>query len=386
MMTDPTTTEIEQAGGLFTGTPQYETFARIRERWPVREMAPSARPQPLPDGARIELPTTYRFGGRARSLHGLLGATHTSALLVLKDGAVRYEQYWLSGGRNVQWMSMSVAKSYISALVGIALADGAITALEEPIDRYVPTLRGTGYEGVCIRDVLQMSSGVCFVEDYTDPEAEIARLAAATAPGGSLDAFMATMVSCRPPGTLCMYSSADTQALGMLIAGATGRTVADYMQERLCEPLGMESPGYWVVDSFGREMAFAGLLLTARDFARIGELYRNGGDWRGRRIVPSDYVAASVRADAPHLQPGAPIVGDHALGPGYGYQWWLPAGERGAFSAIGVYNQYVYVDPTRGVVVVKLSANPAYGLSSEEEDNKDNENLAAIQAICDAID
>jgi CubicO group peptidase (beta-lactamase class C family) len=144
------------------------------------------------------------------------------------------------------------------------------------------------------------------------------------------------------------------------------------MQTRLCEPLGMEATGYWIVDSLGREMAYAGLLLTARDFARIGELYRNGGLWQGRRVVPADYVAASITADAPHLQPGAPWVGDHVFGPGYGYQWWLPAGGQGDFSAIGVCNQYVYVDPARGTVIVKLSANPAYGTSTSEATNRDN--------------
>jgi len=281
----------------------------------------------------------------------------------------------------VQWMSMSVAKSFISALVGIALSEGAIKSLQDPINRYVPKLAGSAYEGVCIKDVLQMSSGARWNEDYTDPTSEIFGLSAALGAGGSLDDFMSKMVRERTPGTLCMYDSADTQALAMLVAGATGRSITDYMQEKLYEPLGMESPGYWITDSVGREMAFAGLLLTARDFAKLGELYRNGGKWNGRQIVPSEYVAASVKADAPHLMPGRPMVGDHALGPGYGYQWWLPEGDLGDFSGIGVYNQYVYVDPSRGVVIVKLSANPAYGTTKHEEDNKDNENIAALRAI-----
>jgi CubicO group peptidase (beta-lactamase class C family) len=371
---------------IFTGEPQYENFARMQQLNAVREMKPAQLPFQFPEGPRISLPTTYTFDGKTRNLHSLLGATHTSALLVLKDGVVRYEQYWLTGGRNVQWMSMSVAKSFVSALVGIALSEGAIGSLQDPIDRYVPKLSGSAYEGVSIKDVLQMSSGARWNEDYSDPTSEIFGLSAAMAPGGSLDDFIATIVRATTPGTLCMYNSADTQALAMLVAGASGRTLADYMQEKLCEPLGMESPGYWITDSVGREMAFAGLLLTARDFAKLGELYRNGGQWSRREVVASAYVAASIKADAPHLMPGKPMVGDHALGPGYGYQWWLPDGNLGEFSGIGVYNQYVYVDPSRGVVIVKLSANPAYGTTSLEENNKDNENIAALRTISRQID
>jgi CubicO group peptidase (beta-lactamase class C family) len=148
----------------------------------------------------------------------------------------------------------------------------------------------------------------------------------------------------------------------------------------------MESPGFWIADSQGMEMAFAGLLMTARDFAKLGELYRNRGVWQGRQIVPADYVAASVVSDAPHLAPGKPMVGGHAFPLGYGLQWWLPAGECGEFSAIGVYNQYVYVDPSRGVVIVKLSANPRYGTSHDDEDNKDAENIYALRAVCRQFD
>ena len=206
------------------------------------------------------------------------------------------------------------------------------------------------------------------------------------APGGSHDEFLATMVRETDPGTLCQYNSADTQALGALLVGATGRSVADYMQEKICDPLGMEAPSYWVEDSRGMELAYAGLLMTARDFAKLGELYRQGGVWQGRRIIPAEYVTASLTVAAPHLAPGQPRVGGYPFPLGYGYQWWLPDGDDGEFSAIGVYNQYVYVDPSRGVTIVKLSANPRYGLSHDDEDNKDAENIEAFRAICRIFD
>lgn len=372
---------------LFNGQPQYQNFCRMHELAATKPMRPASRSFQFPEGAKISLPATYRAdNGEARDMRALLDATHTSALLVLQNGVVRFEEYWLTGGRGVQWMSMSVAKSHVSALTGIALAEGKIRSLSDPITAYTPKLANTAYDGVRIKDVLQMSSGARWNEDYSDPNSEVFRIGAALAPGGSYDAFMSTTVRQNTPGSVCVYDSADTQALAMLIAGATGQSLTQYMQEKLYGPLGMESPGAWICDSFGVEMAFAGLLMTARDFAKLGELYRNGGVWEGRQIVPADYVAASVKWDSPHLAPGKPLVGDHTLPMGYGYQWWLPAGNDGDFSAIGVYNQYVYVNPKRGLVIVKLSANPRYGTSKDERDNKDAENIQALQAISRQFD
>jgi CubicO group peptidase (beta-lactamase class C family) len=366
---------------LFTGELQDENFARLQHLAHVKEMKPSKRPFEFTDGPAIALPKTYAVDGVSKDLKSFLEETHTSALFVLKDGKVRFEQYWRTGGRKVQWISMSVAKSFTSAMVGIAMRDGLIKSLDDPINRYAPKLSGTAYDGVRIKDVLQMSSGARWYEDYNDPKSEIFRLSAAMNAGGSFDEFMSTMERETTPGTLCKYNSADTQALGMLLAGATGRSITDFMQEKLVEPLGMESSSYWMDDSRGSEMVAGGLLMTARDFAKLGELYRNGGVWGGQQIVPAAFVAASIKPDGPHLAPGKPIVADHPLPLGYGHQWWIPKGNRGEFTGIGVYNQYVFVDPSRGVVIVKLSANPLYGTSKGEETNKDVENICAIRAI-----
>src|SRR5260370_22438829 len=167
----------------------------------------------------------------------------------------------------------------------------------------------------------------------------------------------------------------------MRLADATGDRTTDFVQGKLCEPLGMESSSYWMDDSRGSEMVAGGLLMTARDFAKLGELYRNGGVCGGQQIVPAAYVAASIRPDAPHLAPGKPIVADHPLPLGYGYQWSIPKGDRGEFTRIGAYNQYVFVDPSRGGVIGKLSANPLYGTSEGEHTNKDVEHIDAIRAI-----
>lgn len=198
---------------------------------------------------------------------------------------------------------------------------------------------------------------------------------------GGLDGFVARMVGESEPRTICRYNSGETQVLGALIARATGRTLTEYMQEKLVEPLGFQSPGHWMTDGLGTEACFAGLTLTARDFARLGELYRNHGEWHGRQVVPAQWVTDSVTVDSPIRASGEPVVGDHRFPLGYGYQWWIPAGDRGDFSAIGVYNQLVYVDPGSRTTIVKLSANRAYGTSGDESTNRDSENVEFLRAI-----
>lgn len=372
--------------GLYSGIPQYQNFSRMNELFHVSTMHGVETPYNFEENNEITLPATYMCGGSERNLLELLEETDTSALIVLKNGTVRYEQYWLTGGRRVPWLSMSVAKSFVSALVGIAVAEGHIGSILDPIDAYATSLRGSGYEGVAIKNVLQMSSGCRWNEDYGDPTSEIRRFAFAASSKGSMDEFLSTMVRQDEPGTICRYNSADTQALGLMLANATGKSITEYMQEKLCDPLGFESNGYWLIDGAGRERVYSGLNLTARDFAKFGELYRNGGNWAGNQIIPEYWIAESVTINAPHLAAGRPIVGDHTLPLGYGYQWWILGGETGAFCALGVYNQLIYVDPARGVVIVKLSANPAYGTSSREEVNRDIENVGALRSIAHQFD
>jgi len=228
--------------------------------------------------------------------------------------------------------------------------------------------------------VLQMSSGARWNEDYSDPNSDIHRLGAVMVGERSLADFVSEIVPATQPGTFCQYNSADTQALAMMLTAATGTSITAYMREKLVEPLGMEAAGYWVTDSTAMEMALGGLNLTARDFAKIGELYRNQGVWQGKQLVPKSWVTASLSASADHLQPGKVVVGGHIFPFGYGYQWWIPEGDAGEFAAIGVYNQFVYVDPSRGVVIVKLSANRKYGTTPEEAENCEEQTLAFLRA------
>ncbi len=366
---------------LFTGIPQHENFCRMADLVSTRPMAPSSAPREWTRGAETELPTSFVFQGTQRSTAQLLGETDTAALLVLHRGRIREENYWLTGGPHVPWMSMSVAKSFVSALLGIAVAEGAIAGIEDPVSSYVAVEPGSAYDGVPIRSLLQMSSGARWNEDYSNPESDALRIGAATSGAhGGQDRIVATMVREHAPDTVCRYNSCDTQALTAVLRSATGVSLADYMQTRLVEPLGMTDPGAWIVDPFGVEMGYGGLQLTARDYARLGELYRLGGVAGERQVVPADWVAASTRSTAPHTEPGRVIEGTHLLAEGYGYQWWIPGDNDGSFSAIGVYNQFVYVHPTADVTIVKLSANRAFGTTTDEAQNREGETLAFLRA------
>ena len=346
-MSNLETTPFDQLA-LFSGAPQHQNFGRFKEMAPTSTMAASKTPFTFPVGKPIDLPKHYSFEGNSKSVEEFFTETDTTALLVLKDGQMVLERYALTGGPDVHWISWSVSKSFVSALVGIALHEGHIRSVEDPISDYIPVPKGSAYHGVSIKNVLQMSSGARWNEDYSDPSCDVFRLAAAMGGAMSLEEFVAGMATESPPGTVCRYNSGETQALGMLLAYATKRTLSDYMQEKLFEPLGMNAAGYWLVDKTGKEMAFAGLNLIARDFIKIGELYRNDGVWNGQQVVPAAWVKASITADASHLVPGKPWLSDHTLPFGYGYQWWLPAGQDGEFTALGIYNQVVYADRSRG--------------------------------------
>ncbi len=363
-------------GTLFTGVEQYENFNRLAEIYPVSTMTASSNRFEFAEGSLIELPRAFSYKDKQIDVETFLSETDTSAVLVIKDGEVRFERYMLTGRRDVNWMSMSVAKSFIATGIGIAVDENLID-IHLPITDYVPSLLGSAYDNVRIKDVLQMSSGAAWNENYNDPNSDVMRLGRIMAIGGSMDEFVATLKRETEPGTLNHYNSADTQALGMLLARATGKTVSEYLTEKVWHPLGMESDGYWLVDDYNVELAFGGLNATARDYAKLGELHRLNGKWQGKQVVSEKWVQDATKPDAPHLMPGTHE--DFPLG--YGYQWWIPESNEGEFSAIGVYNQFIYVNPTRNLVIVKLSAYSDYATSLDESAYREIETIAFFREI-----
>ena len=371
MPSDWTTRPID----LFGGGSQVETFREMSTIYPARVIRRSSRPVPLRSGPPIELPSRFAFEGREMDTAEFLADMETTGLVVLKDDRLVFERYWLGNDETTQSASWSVGKSFVSALVGIAVDEGAISSIEDDVARYAPALKGSAYDGVRLKDVLQMSSGARWNEDYSNPDSDINRWLRLLAHGNSIDAFAASTVRGCEPGTVNRYNTTDTHVLGMVVRGAAGRSLTEYLREKLWDPLGAEADAFWVVDSAGAEVAGGGLNATLRDYARLGVLYLNGGAWNGRQIVPADWVKASVTPDAPHLMPSPTSLG-------YGFQWWLPEID-GAYTAIGVYNQFVWVDPAWRTVIAKTSAFRRYGADLQPQSYRVIDHFALFRAIAD---
>jgi hypothetical protein len=296
---------------------------------------------------------TYRWQGETRPATDVLERTYTNALLIMKDGQIVSEIYRNNSNQRSRFIGWSMTKSITSVLVGCALADGSIGSLDTPISDYLPELKGGGYDGVSIRHVMQMRSGVDYPEryDFANPGTAASNHIAALVRNTARFADVArTLPRIREPGELFQYKTIDTAVLGWLIERTTGGSVAAYTTSCLWEPLGAESDGYYIMDGppgVGREFSGAGFNATLRDFARFGQMMLDGGVADGRRIVSETWVRESTEpSGAPDVQRG-----------GYGLQWWM-VGEQGAYAAIGLQGQYIYIDPATGTVVVKLSYYP----------------------------
>lgn len=325
------------------------------------------------------LPDAFVYQGATFDTDKFISDTMTTGLIVLQEDTIYFEDYYLGNSRESKCISWSVAKSFLSALYGIALDEGKVTSIEDPITRYVPELIGSGYDGVRIKDALQMSSGVMFDEDYADFFSDINRMGRILALGGSLDDFVASIKPDREPGTYNKYISTDTQALAMILVRVYGKSLSALLEEKLWSKLGMLSDAYYIADTDGMELALGGLNCTLQDYARFGLLYLNEGNWNGQQLVPKDWVRASVTPDAPHLMPGENPASDDTWG--YAYQWWIPEESDGDYLAVGIYNQFIWVYPKKRIVIAKTSAYANYTNDYESEPRT----VAFFRAIADAL-
>ncbi|HDP79264.1 MAG TPA: class C beta-lactamase-related serine hydrolase [Spirochaetes bacterium] len=352
-----------------------ENFRAMGEKMDSREMLPGETAFSFKKDLR-PLPESYTHRGERKSVQKFIDRTDTTGLMVVRDDTILFEQYYRGNTEKSKAISWSVAKSFISALLGIAVQEGHIKDIKDPVTKYVPSLKGSGYEGVPIKDVMQMSSGIRFNEDYADFNSDINRMGRYFALKLPLDDFVASLKSEKKPGVSNHYVSMDTQVLGMLLREATGKTVSAYMEEKLWKPLGMEASALWLVDGKGMEAVFGGLNAVLRDYARFGRLYLKNGNWNGAQIVPAAWVKASVTPDAPHLMPGKRDNSTWVLG--YGYQWWIPENHDGDFLAIGVYGQAIYIYPKYNIVIAKTSAYADY---NKDGDDMEIESIEMFRAI-----
>jgi CubicO group peptidase (beta-lactamase class C family) len=272
-----------------------------------------------------------------------LPAHKTVAFLIIRRDSILYEQYF-DGYTESDWVaSFSMAKSYVSALVGIAVEEGFIKSVQDPITDYIPELKKNGLEDVTVRHVLQMTTGIHHAENYFNPFAGVAK----SYYGKHLRKQVLRLKQDYEAGIRWHYQSINTQVLGEILVQATGRTLTDYMQEKLWTPMAMEYPATWSIDQKknGMEKAFCGINATARDFAKFGRLYLREGDWDGKQVVPREWVIESTKVDE-----------EEGAWSGYQYQWWLPSKE-GDYTAEGHLGQFIYVNPDKELVMVRLGKN-----------------------------
>lgn len=316
-------------------------FRAMEALFPGHAVRAGGTVRPLPAGAPLAI-------GEG-DVEAYMAAYNVAGLLVLHDGKVRLERYALGHGPEGRWTSFSVAKSFTSTLVGAAIRDGHIKSLADPVTRYIPELAGSGYDGVTVEQLLTMTSGVRWNEDYTDPSSDVAKMYAAPAPAGAdpTVAYMRTLPRATPPGTKWVYKTGETNLIGVLVTKATGKSLAAYLSEKVWRPYGMERDAFWMIDGTPQDLGGCCMSVALRDYARMGQFVLDGGQLPGgTRVVPDDWFASATAAKARTGRPGF----------GYGYQWWTYP--KGRYGAQGIFGQTITIDPAKRVVIVQSAAWP----------------------------
>ncbi len=339
--------------GVLTPEMAVNTFRNIDRLFPTRTVLHASTPMPLPAASTPLSAVSFSDGGKRYDLDDYLELNRVAGLLVLKGGRIKLEKYRFGNSERTRWMSMSIAKSITSTLVGAALKQGHIASLSDPVMQYVPSLRGSAYEGVSVRDVLMMSSGVRWDETYTDPRSDRRRLLEAQisqVPGSAM-AVMRSLPRAAAPGTVNNYNTGETQVAGEIVRSAVGQSLATYLSERIWSRFGMEADAKWWLDAKdGHEIGGSGFSATLRDYGRFGLFLLNGGIAGHEAILPDGWVREATSPKV--LRGGTPLD--------YGYLWWTgtsPGSRRdGAYAAEGIFGQFIYINPAARVVIVVWSA------------------------------
>jgi CubicO group peptidase (beta-lactamase class C family) len=343
---------LAYAGKLLPAT-QLRLFRDPNWVFATRKVARGKHVLPLVRASRQLTDLPIQANGTQYDLPDYISRNRVVGLLILKQGRIVLEHYEADIDADSRWISMSMAKSISTTLVGAAIHDGLIGSVDDPLTRYLPQLAGGGYDGVSIRHLLQMTSGVRWDDTHTDPASERRRmleLQIEQQPDAILR-FVAAQRRIAAPGTVWNYSTGETHVVGALVRAAVGRWLSDYLSEKIWAPLGMQADATWWLESpQGLEVAGSGISATLRDYARFGQFILNDGTIGSRRILPEGWVN---EATAPRQVGGQPLS--------YGYMWWaVPARSGdfadGAFSARGIFGQYIYINPRQGLVITVLSA------------------------------
>lgn len=323
---------------LFWSTEQRDAAFRALDALPVlakaRVIEAGDTVYPLPKGEPLGL-----------DVKDYMKSQRTSALVIVHDGKVVLEEYGLDFGPQGKWTSFSVAKSLTSTMVGAAVKDGHIKSLDDKVSTYIEGLKGSEYDNVTVRQLLTMTSGVRWNEDYEDPKSDVALFNEHKAEDG-LDvtvSYMRKLGREAPAGEKWVYKTGETNLIGVLVSEATGRPLAEYLSEKVWAPFGMEQDATWLLGSTGHEVAGCCIQAATRDMARFGLFIMGGGIAGGEQVLPADWIAAATTRQADIGRPGK----------GYGYQWWTY--DDGTYAAQGIFGQGIFIDPARKLVIASNS-------------------------------
>jgi len=347
--------ELGSRDNLLFWTPaqQQYSYRNMELIFPTRAVSRMAgSPHPLYEltSSPLDLSTfRYTFQGASYSLEDFINRNRVAGLIVVKDGRILVERYNFGHAAASKWTSFSVAKSVTSMLVGVAVRDGHLT-LDDPLTQYLPQLLNTAYEGVTIRHLMQMSSGVAWNEDYDDPNSDVVRNGSAMRNGGgtpALISYMAALPRTAPPGTRFNYNTGETHLVGVVLRTALNQNLSTYLSEKIWSAFAMESDAFWMLSTDnGDELAGCCISATLRDYARLGIFaMRNGVLQNGLATLPDGWMQQSTTP--------APTASD------YGYLWWLTG--SGNYSASGVFGQTIQVYPQDDTVIAMQSFWPAEG-------------------------
>ncbi|WP_298192190.1 serine hydrolase [Novosphingobium sp.] len=351
---------------LMWSVPQRDAAFRAMDRLPVlaeaREIAPSDKPLPLPAGRPLTIP----------GIEAYMASQRAAGLVIVQDGKLRFERYGLGFGPKGRWTSFSVAKSFTSTLVGAAIKDGFIKSLDDKVSQYIPDLKGSAYDDVSVAQLLTMSSGVRWNEDYEDPKSDVASFNNAE-PEKGMDAtvsYMRKLPRAHPPGAEWHYNTGETNLIGVLVSSAVKKPLSQYLEEKIWKPVGMEAKATWLLGKTGHEIAGCCIQAATRDFARMGLFVLANGNAGGQQIVPPDWFAAAAHKQKDIGTPGR----------GYGYQWWTY--DDGSVAAQGIFGQGIFIDPKRRLVI---ASNADWTRADEGPEGEAREVFyRKVQALIDA--
>jgi len=328
---------------LFWSVEQRDAGFRTMDRIPIlakaNVIAKGDTVYPLPAGEPLKI---------GMDVDAYMKAQRTAGLVILQDGKVRMEKYGLDFTAQGKWTSFSVAKSFTSTMVGAAIKDGYIKSIDDKVSAYIPDLKGSAYDDVTIKQLLTMTSGVKWNEDYTDPKSDVALFNLHKAEKG-MDvtvSYMRKLPREAPAGTKWVYKTGETNLIGVLVSSATKKTLSSYLSEKVWAPFGMEQDATWLLGSTGHEISGCCIQASTRDYARFGAFIMGGAKINGVGILPDDWLAPATSKQAD--------IG--MAGKGYGYQWWTY--DDGSFAAQGIFGQGIFIDPKRNLVIASNSNWP----------------------------